>query len=181
MVAITDTTPHRDVTIQGLTFSYPAPYTAGPHELTEGEASQLNQVLGENLRNNFAAKIRSHIEDYRKANNLPEDQEIGADVLDKDTLDHEFAELAVKYEFGVRQASGAPRTPSDPIMKEAVLIARSRVRDALKKKGIQMDTVSKEQMHAFVQQVLEKYPDIREEAKRRVEASASIAIDGLEL
>lgn len=181
MVAVNEQTPHGEITIQGLTFSYPRPYTAGTIELTEGEASQLNQVLGENLRNNYAAKIRAHIEEYRKANNLPEDQEIGADVLDKDQLDTEFAELAEKYEFGVRQSSGVARAPADPVGKEAHRIAWDRVKAALTKKGIKLDSVSKEQKAGFISQVLDKYPEIREEAQRRVNEAASIAVEDLEL
>lgn len=181
MVAVTESTPHREITIQGLTFEVPQPYAAGAHELTEGEASTLNQTLAENIRNNYAAKIRAHVEEYRKANNRPEDEEIGSDVLDKEQLDAELAEFASKYEFGVRQSSGTPRTPADPVLKEAHSIARDRVKDALKKKDIKLDSVSKEQMAQFIEQVLTKYPEIREEARRRVEASASIAVEGLDL
>lgn len=180
MVQVNTDTPHGEITIQGGTFSYPRPYAAGTHELTEGEASTLNQTLGENLRNNFAATIRGKFEDYRKANNMAEDAEVGIDVLDKDELDAEFADYAAKYEFGVRQASAGPRQPADPVGKEAHKIAWERIKAMLTQKGIKLDSVDKEKRAALVKQVIEKYPDVTEEAQRRVQAAASIAVEGLE-
>lgn len=180
MVAVAADTPHEGYTVQGLTFNMPQPYKAGSHELTEGEASQLNQVLAENLRNNFAAKVRAKIEAYKTANKLPEDQDVGSDVLDKDELDTEFAEYATKYEFGVRQAGTGVRTPTDPVGKEAYKIAWERIKAALTKKNIKLDSVSKEKRAELVDQTLAKYPAIREEAERRVNAVADIAIGEIE-
>lgn len=179
MVAVTPNTPHEGFTVQGLTFNMPQPYAAGSHELTEGEASQLNQVLAENLRNNFAAKIRAQLEAHRATNKIPEDQEVGVDVLDKDELDAEFAAYATKYEFGVRQ-SGGVRVPADPVGKEAHKIAWGRIKDALGKKNIKIDSVSKEKRAELIEQTLAKYPAIREEAERRVNAVADIAIGEIE-
>lgn len=179
MVQFTTDTPHDNITIQGLTFAYPAPYTEG-HPLTAGEASSLNQTLGENLRNNFAQKIKSKLEAHRKANNLAEDADIGVDVLDKDELDQEFAEYAQKYEFGVRQTGGV-RAPTDPVGREANKIAWEKVRVKLVEKNIKLDTVSKEQKAALIEQVLAKYPDIRAEAERRVNATAEIALADVDL
>lgn len=180
MPQISDNTPYGDITIAGLPFQYPRPYEAG-HTLTEGEASALNQVFGENLRNNYAQKIRGMLEEHKKANNIPEDEELSAGVLDKDTLDSEFAEYAAKYEFGVRQAGSGPRAPADPVGKEAHRIAWDRIKAALQKKGIQINTVTKEQKDNLIQQALTKYPDIRETAEQYVNAKASIAMEELQL
>jgi hypothetical protein len=46
-----------DVTIAGEVFKIDTPYTEG-HTCTAGEASALNQVRHENLRNNFAKKVK---------------------------------------------------------------------------------------------------------------------------
>lgn len=181
MVAVTENTPYGDINIQGLAFSYPRPYAAGPRELTEGEASQLNQVLGENLRNNFAAAIKRRIEEFRKANNIAETEEIPASSLDKEELDEAFDKLCETYEFGVRAASGSPRLPADPVLKEAHKIALEKVKAAVVARGYKWDSVSKEQRESFKNQALEKYPEIMDEAKRRVESAANIAIEGLEL
>lgn len=178
---ITDSTPFTDITVQGLTFSAPQPYSAGSVELTEGEASQLNQVLAENLRNNFAAKIRAKVEAHKKANNMAEDADVGADVLDKDELDNEFEAYAKEYEFGVRQASSGPRAPADPVGKEAYRMARAKIKEAVIAKGYKLDSVSKERMDGLIKQLLEKNPAIREEAERRVNATAEIALADVDL
>ncbi|HUP79526.1 MAG TPA: hypothetical protein VM260_13325, partial [Pirellula sp.] len=93
----------------------------------------------------------------------------------------EFAEYATKYEFGVRQAgAGGPRVPADPVGKEAYKIAWERIKAALTKKNIKLDSVSKEKRAELVDQTLAKYPAIREEAERRVNAVADIAIGEIE-
>lgn len=168
------------ITIQGLEFEAPQPYVAGPRELTAGEASALNQTLAENLRNNFAPKIKAAMDAFRKANSLADDAEVPVSSLDHDALEIEFATYAGEYEFGVRK-SGGVRTPTDPIERETLRIAKEKVKAGLNKKGIKLDTVSKEQMAALCEQVIAKYPSIKEEATRRVQAQSDIALDGLEL
>lgn len=166
------------ITIQGLEFEAPQPYKAGAHELTAGEASALNQTLAENLRNNFAPRIKAAMAEYRKANSLAEDAEVPVANLDQDALSEAFAKYADEYEFGVRTAGGT-RTPSDPVEREAQRIARDKVKAALNAKSIKLDSVPKEKMAEYIKQVLEKYPAIREEAKRRVDTAASVAVEDL--
>lgn len=173
--------PTTQITVQGLTFDAPQPYTAGTKELTDGEASALNQTLAENLRNNFAPQVKKALEEYKKANNLPEDAEVGVDQLDHEALIEAFDKYADEYEFGVRRAGGGTRAPADPVGREAHRIASAKVREALKKKGLKIDSVSKEKMAEFIEGVLAKYPEIKEEAKRRVEATQTIAASDLEL
>lgn len=172
--------PVSQITVQGLTFEAPQPYKAGPHDLTEGEASALNQTLAENLRNNFAPAVKKAAEEYRKANGLAEDAEVAVDQLDADGLSEAFDKYAAEYEFGIRRAGGT-RAPADPIGKEAHRIALAKVREALKKKNIKFDSVPKEKMSEFVQAVLAKYPEIKDEAKRRVESVSTIAAEDLAL
>jgi hypothetical protein len=172
--------PVTNITIQGLEFEAPQPYVAGVHTLTEGEASALNQTLAENLRNNFAPSIKSAIAEYRKANGLAEDAEVAVTSLDYDALDSAFQKYADEYEFGVRKAGGI-RTPTDPIQREAHRIALDKVKTALNVKNVKLTSVPKEKMAEFVSQVLAKYPEITEEAKRRVAATADIALEGLGL
>ena len=181
MVQINDETPTAQITVQGLTFEAPQPYKAGTHELTEGEASALNQTLAENLRNNFAPKVKSAAEDYRKANGMDEGAEVAVDQLDTESLQEEFIKYAGEYEFGVRRAAGGTRVPVNPVEREAHRIASQKVRDALKKKSIKIDSVSKEKMAEFVQGVLAKYPEIIEEARRRVDATQNLAAADLEI
>lgn len=175
----TETAPTTQITIQGLAFDAPQPYKSGPAELTEGEASALNQTLAENLRNNFAPTIKKALEEYRKANGLAEDAEVPVSELDAEALIEAFNKYADEYEFGVRRAAGGTRAPLDPVGREAHRIASQKVRDALKQKGIKLDSVPKEKMAEFVKAVIEKYPDITEEAKRRVAATQAVAVEGL--
>lgn len=168
-----------EITVQGLTFNAPQPYAAG-HVLTEGEASALNQTLAENLRNNFAPKVKSAIAEFRKANEIAEDVEVGVDRLDKEELDRAFLEYAQAYEFGVRRAS-SPRVPKDPVEAEARKIALEKVKTALKAKGFALQSIDRERLDKLTDDVLAKYPDIREMAKRRVEELSSIADAILEI
>jgi len=168
------------ITIQGLEFEAPQPYKPGTIELTEGEASALNQTLAENLRNNFAPRIKAAITEYRKANQMADDAEVPVSNLDKDALDEAFEKYANEYKFGVR-TGGGPRTPTDPVEREAFGIAREKVKEALRKKNIELTSVSKEKMGEYIKQVLEKYPAIREEAVRRVQTAASVAVEELEV
>jgi hypothetical protein len=181
---MTDTTAPVDqpkmgsITIQGLEFNVDYPYSAGEIDLTAGEASALNQTRAENLRNNFAARIKTMIEEYRETNKLPDDEEIASSVLDKDALDKEFADYADKYEFGVRQLGGG-RVPMDPVEREAWKISELKVREALKASNVKLTSVSKEKMSELIEAVIAKYPDITEEAKRRVSAVGAIVIEDL--
>lgn len=166
------------ITIQGMEFEVPQPYTAGTYELTAGEASALNQTLAENLRNNFAPRIKAVMAEYRKANGLADDAEVPLASLDQDSLAEEFAEYAKSYEFGVRRAGGV-RTPSDPVEREAQRIATDRVRAAFKEQNVKISSVPKEKLQEIVTAVLAKYPEIREEAKRRTESAAGIVLSDL--
>jgi hypothetical protein len=178
MSRVTDQTPTEEFTIQGLTFAVPQPYVAGQLDLTEGEASALNQTFAENIRNNFAGTIQQAEVDYRKANGLAEGAEVPKDQLDKDSLTTKLAEYAKSYEFGVRSVRGA-RIPMDPVGREAYRIAGELIRNALKAKNVKLDSVSKEWMAQAVKDLVEAQPDITAEAKRRVDSAASFALASL--
>lgn len=110
------------ITIQGHTFDATQPYAAG-HAITEAEAKALNQVRAENLRNNFATKIKSAQGD---AEALTEEQLA--------TLRAEFAEYDAAYEFTLASVGGGKRE-TDPVQAEAKRIAKSIVTAKLKEKG----------------------------------------------
>lgn len=174
MTASTD----RKITISGIEFTVPQPYAPGTIELTAGEASALNQVLGENLRNNFAAVIRKTMDEYRKANQLEADAEVPVTSLDIDQLRSDFAEYAANYEFGVR-GTGTRSAPVDPVLRKANEIAWAKIKDSLKKKNVKITSISEEQKDSYISQVLAKYPAIMEEARRQVDAVATLALDEL--
>jgi hypothetical protein len=176
-------TPEADVsytqlTIQGLAFEISQPYSVG-HVLTIGEASQLNQVRAENIRNNFASVVRGAIEAYRKANSLPDDAEVPLSELDKDELDAKLGKYDEEYVMGVRGGPSGPRIPVDPVQREAYRIGTDKVKMALKKKNISLNSVPKEKFDEYVKGVVNKYPEILEEARRRVNAGAEITLADL--
>lgn len=105
------------IVIQGQTFKVPLRYKAGD-TLKENEAAALNQTYHENLRNNFASRVRDGVEEGK-----------GLDVLQQ-----QFDDYANDYQFGVRTGGGGYR--GDPVMTLSMNIARELVRQAIKAKGL---------------------------------------------
>lgn len=155
MPAIHPHTPREDYTIAGKTFSIPLPYAAG-HTISANEAAALNQTWAENARNNFAKKVK-------------EAEEAGS--FDHSVFQANLDDYLSEYEFGVRTGGRS----GDPVMVEALSIAREKVRAAIVKKGIPLKDVTAAQITAKAKEVVEKYPEILEKARERVAASKEIA------
>lgn len=107
------------ITIAGHSFNVPVRYEEG-HELTAGEASALNQTYHENLRNNFAKKVK----DAAEAN---------GGSPDLASLQAELDTYANDYQFGVRTGGGG--ISRDPVMSEAMRIAKKQIGDLIRAKG----------------------------------------------
>lgn len=148
------------LTIQGITFVAPAPYAEG-HTLNGAEASALNQLFGENLRNNFSAVIKS------AKDKLGDRAFSEAEIED---LRSRFNAYSDEYEFQGRRQRAAQ---ADPVMREAKKLARVKLDEALRARG--SDKKEIENYEALVMQIVENTPAIREEAARRVEASKALA------
>jgi hypothetical protein len=148
------------ITIAGKTFNVPVRYEEG-HELTAGEASALNQTYHENLRNNFAKRVKDAEE---------------ADKFDQDGLQAELDAYAEGYQFGVRMGGGPTR---DPVMSEAMAIAKVQIRQALRKKGISLNSVKAQALTEAAKKLVDKNPQIMELAKQRVEEAQAAAADDL--
>ncbi len=147
------------ITISGHAFQVPVRYAEG-HELTAGEASALNQTYHENLRNNFAKKVKEGVE----AN-------VGLDILQQ-----QLDAYAAEYEFGVRAAGGG--APRDPVMSEAMSIAKGIIRQALKKKGKKVSEVDPKAITEAAHKLIARDGSIMETAKQRVaEAQAAAGED----
>jgi hypothetical protein len=153
-----------EVTIAGEVFKIDTPYVEG-HPLTAGEASQLNQVRHENLRNNFAKKVKDAKE---------------AGTFDLAAFQTQLDELAAKYEFGVRTGGGGGRAPSDPIKREALKIGTEWVANKLKAKGKTIGPKGNHTM-ADVREAAEKllpdHPEWTEAARSVVEARKAASAD----
>ena len=153
-----DQTPRRNITIAGVQLSVPEPITEG-HQVNENEAAALNQVLAENVRNNFANRVK-------KA------QENGEDT---ESLQQELEAYVADYEFGVRRGGGGgSATSKDPVEKEAMALARAKVKEALKSKGHKISDVANEKINELAANALEKHPEFREQAKQIVEARQGV-------
>ena len=102
------------ITIAGKQFTAPLRYEEG-HELNANEAAALNQTYHENLRNNFAGRVKEAVE---------------SGAFDQTEMQKTFNEYAEAYQFGQRIGGGVTR---DPVMSEAMRMAKVKVRDKLAK------------------------------------------------
>lgn len=171
---VSETAPTQVIKVGNLQLTVPKPYNAG-HVLNENEASALNQTFAENIRNNTAGRIRAKLAAANK--DKPEDEHIDVDGLDQAELMAELAEYANSYTFAQR----AVRAPSDPVGAEARKIAKAKILEAMRSKNIDVKSISAERMEANIAALLDKYPQIREEAARRVAEAKSLASDLLDL
>ena len=160
--------PTQTLVIAGLSFTVKAPYAEG-HVATAGEAAALNQTLAENLRNNFAKKVKEV-----KGENATVSDEVKA------KLDEELALYEATYSFDKVRAVRAPRqTFVDPVEREAFKSASAFVEAALNAKGLSKKALKPENFKQLVLDVLAKRPEIREAARRHVEALNAVAHDAI--
>lgn len=166
------TNPERILVIQGVTFSVAPRYAEG-HQLTAHEATALNGLLGENLRNNFSTTVKKLVEAQPKdeaGNPVPlSDEQITA-------LRAQFAEYASSYAFSGARAT---RAPVDPVEREARKMARVIITNALKGKSIDPKTLADGKMDELIDAVLAKQPAIRARAKEYVDSLAKLSTDAL--
>lgn len=141
------------ITIAGSPYNVPLRYEEG-HELTAGEASALNQTYHENIRNNLAKLAKEGL-------------------LTQEKVD----EYAGTYQFGIRAAGvGVSR---DPIMSEAMRIAKKQIAELLKKSGKKVADYTVETINGAAKALLAKDPAILELAKQRVAEQQSLASQDL--
>lgn len=151
------------ITIQGQTFKVPIRYSAG-HQLTDGEAGALNQTFHENLRNNFASKVRDGIE-------------AGVPV---ETLQQQLDDYATDYQFGVRSGGGGFR--GDPVMTLAMNMARDLVRNAVKAKKLSDDDWPASRVSQAAKALLESQGEdgkIISIARKQIEAEREAAKEAM--
>ena len=153
MPTINESTPRETYTISGENFKLPQPYTEG-HVLTAGEASQLNQVYAENLRNNLAKKVSDQ-------------KDTG--FFDAELFQSHIDDYASTYEMGVRTGGGG--RVGDPVLAEAISIAKELIRKAIRAKGYKLADVPAKVITNKAKELIEsgRHPEILETAKARVE------------
>ena len=152
----------KSVTVAGKTFKMPVIFSAGDEiTLTEGQASQFNQVFHENIRNNFAKKVKEASE---KAE------------FDQEAFQAQIDKYADEYEFGTRKAGG-PRVPSDPVAKEALRIAIDAISNSLRSAGKKPSDFKN--LKEVAAQLVERKPEITEKARQIVAERQAVAGESL--
>lgn len=155
------------LTVQGIRFPLPTqPRYAEGHVLTSVEASVLNQTFAENLRNNWASKLKAKLDIVAK--DVPIEN-VDQSIID--ALKSEFLTYAESYTFGYR----VPKVQLDPVEHLANKLAKDLVLGALRQKGIEVKSVPAEKLAEYVAGLLEKRPEIRKEATKRLKAQAAMA------
>lgn len=144
------------VTVAGKTFTMPLPFDEG-HILTAGEASQLNQVYHENLRNNVAKKVKEAVDSNKF------DQTEFQALIDK---------MASEYEFGKRRAGG-PRASTDPILREALRLATEAISTKLRSQGKKPSEFSN--LKEIAQKLVDTNPIFKEKAAEIVAERQAVA------
>jgi len=155
----------KDVTVAGKIFKMPLIFSEGQEiTLTAGEASQFNQVFHENIRNNFAKKVKDAETEGK---------------FDQDSFQSQIDTYAADYEFGTRRASG-PRTPSDPVAKEALKIAVEAIHNHIRSQGKKPTDFKADSIKALAAKLIESRPEITEKARSIVAERQTVAGDSLE-
>lgn len=173
--------PTQEVTVAGMTFLADMPYKVGD-VITAGEASALNQTYSENLRNNFAGRVKKAKEaaltDAKKAwveagsqGAEPTEATLNDKVVND--LRNAWDEYASTYEFNGRRVA---RQQGDPIEREARKLAWQMIAAHCKEASPPIDTktFTDDKKDELIIQVLDKYPDVREAARSRIEAMKSV-------
>jgi hypothetical protein len=115
-------TERRQFGIANMTLSIPALFTAGPRELTAGEANALNQLLAENVRNNLRDDAQKHVTEGGTA----------------ETFQSKVDEYVAEYNFGVTRASGPRLDPVEAALQELSIGLAKRI---AKKNGEKLSEV----------------------------------------
>ena len=156
---ITKDTPREDVGIQSVVLSIPLPFKEG-HVCKPNEAAALNQLLKENVRNNQAPVVKKAVEDKKT----------------KVQMQESLNEYLVGYEFGARKSGGS----TDPVEKEAISLAKEKVKQALVKAGKKVSDFKAAEITAKAVDTVNKYPQFRKKAAEIVE-SRKMDITGLNI
>ena len=155
-------TPRREITISGVVLKVVSPYTEG-HQLTAEEAHVLNQTLAENLRNNFATRVKE-VKEKSEGN------------VDTQGLQTELDNYMTEYKFGAgRQAAVAV----DPITKLAIAAAKEAVKAALIKAGKNAKDYTADQIAELAQRAVDTNPRFREIAQQQYDLKKAAAIETL--
>jgi hypothetical protein len=133
MVDFTEETSRKNIIIKKVEYTIAQPFAEG-HVCTANEANALNQLLSENVRNNFAPKV--------------EKSEVAPTQEDLDNY-------VASYQFGVRSVSS-----SDPVEKVMRQLVERKLIEALKARGKNKSSLSSEEFKNAIDAAVEKNRDV---------------------
>jgi hypothetical protein len=148
------------ITIAGQEFTVKSPYTEG-HTLNGAEARALNGLLHENLRNNFAKRVKDGMSSGQS----------------RDDLQSALDQYSGTYTFEAKRVGGAGRT-SDPYRREAKAIAKNAIIASLKRQGKDPKQIESAKLLDAIEKASQR-DDIKELARRRVDEQKALAGDSL--
>lgn len=157
-------TPRREITINEVVLKVISPFKEGD-VLTPEQAAVLNQTLAENLRNNFAGRVK----EVKEAAG-------GAAGVDLVSLQKELNEYTKEYTFGARRAAGIAVNPVERI---ALSLAKPAVKQALVKAGKDPKSYTAEQLTELAKGALAKYPHFMEQAQKMYDAKKAAGAEAL--
>jgi len=146
-----------DLTISGRHFTFEPRYAAGPVDLTEGEARALNQVMKENLRNNFASQLKA----------------LEAVGSSDEAIQAAFAQYVEQYKFSDRASE---RAPADKVSQMVRSMAEEILRAACVKNGINYKDLPDDTRQGALEAILATEGQaLRAEAERRLSVATNIS------
>lgn len=170
-------TPTRSKSIGEFVVTVPQPFVAGPHTLTDGEASALNQVIAENIGNNLRAKLAAGIVEAEGAEARPYTSEEAQALVN---------EYITNYEMGVRQVGSGESRVVDPVEREARKLAKDKAKELVKANGLKLADVD---LSAIAEKIYDNNIDaLTSQAKKIVDAkkkaaanSDALSLEGLDI
>lgn len=175
---IDTTVPRAERTIGDLKVQVPQPYAAG-QPLTEATAAILNQTLAENISNNTRAKLAlGHVPE-----GSPEGTEATPHTIESaQALIDKYVE---GYEPGVRRGGGGEPRVTDPVEKEARAIAKAKMTEIVKGRGMKPADVD---MGDLTSKLFEANKDALMKAAKKIvadrakaQAGDGLSLDGIDL
>jgi hypothetical protein len=145
----------RDLSLYGQTFTVPTKFTAGPRDLSEGEAAALQSVFRNNLNNLVAGRAKKLMN--------------GSDTLTDEqaaTLQSTIADYARTHTFGRRVPAGA-----DPVEQAALKMLKEVIRGQAKNASADAVTRAATEVRDHQPDKWAKYCDL---ARRRLESEAQM-------
>jgi hypothetical protein len=179
---VTSETPRTNRSVAGFSLSVPLPYVTG-HVVTAGEASILNQTLGENLSNNLRAKLQAGSSKDGKLKTkdtaevpptVPFTQAEAQAIVD---------EYVATYNPGVRgEGKGSGPRITDPVERQARALAKAKAEQMIVSKGLKKADLD---FTAIIEHIFTNNRDmLMKEAAKLVAAQNKIAVsddDGIDL